>query len=56
MHLTIKRLEAPGSLEDWWGRMGEGGGNILGGGREEVQDVEQLEGGLGVGYKIWNLK
>jgi hypothetical protein len=46
MHLTLKRLEAPGSLEVRWGggvqtsmwRPGCG---------EEVWDVEQLEGGSG---------
>jgi hypothetical protein len=27
MHLTLKRLEAPGSLEIWW--RGGGGGDIL---------------------------
>jgi hypothetical protein len=45
MHLILKRLEAPGSLEVRWG----GGGDILvdTGDREEVWDVEQSEGGLG---------
>jgi hypothetical protein len=46
MHLTLKRLEAPGCLEVWWG----GGGEVdilmetgmWGGG----MDVEQEEGGL----------
>ena len=50
MHLTLKRLEAPGSLEVWWG-----GGMEVGtclrrwglGGEKEVCDVEQLEGRLG---------
>jgi hypothetical protein len=40
MHLILKRLEAPGSLEVRWGaewRQGWSG--------EEVWDVEQLEGG-----------
>jgi hypothetical protein len=46
MHLTFKRLEAPGSLEVGWGW---GGGGILvetecG---EEVWNVEQSEGGWG---------
>ena len=47
MHLTLKRLEAPGSLEVW----GVGGGNILveTGSGEEVWDVEQSEGGQGGG-------
>ena len=42
MHLTLKRLEAPGSLEVRWG--GGGGGDIhmeTGVGGEEVWDVEQ---------------
>ena len=44
MHLTLKRLEAPGSLEVRWGG-------------EEVWDVEQLEGGRGgVGNVIWSVK
>jgi hypothetical protein len=46
MLLTLKRLEAPGSLEVRWG----GGGDIhmeTGWGGEEVWDVEQLEGGWG---------
>jgi hypothetical protein len=48
MHLTLKRLEAPGSLEVWWGG---GGRDILmkTEGQEEVWDVEQLEGGSGRG-------
>ena len=43
MHLALKRLETPGSLEVRWG----GGGDIHveTGGEEEVWDVEQLEGG-----------
>jgi hypothetical protein len=39
MHLTLKRLEAPGSLEVWFGGVC---GNIhveMGWGREEVWDV-----------------
>jgi hypothetical protein len=50
MHLTLKRLEAPGSLEAWWGERC-GGCHILveTGGGEEVWDMEQLEGGLGGG-------
>jgi hypothetical protein len=48
MHLTRKRLEAPGSLEVWWGRWGVGVGILMETGRqEEVWDVEQLEGGPG---------
>ena len=56
MHLTLKRLEAPGSLEVRWG----GVGGILveiGCGGEEVCDVEQLEGGWGgVGNGMWIVK
>jgi hypothetical protein len=51
MHLTVKRLEAPGSLEVRYGR---GGGTHVetGWGGEEVWDVEQMEGiwgGMGNG-------
>ena len=46
MHLTLKRLEAPGSLEVWWCRRGDI--RMETGGREEVWDVEQSEGGWGV--------
>ena len=44
MHLTLKRLEARGSLEVGWGW---GGGIHMetGWDGEEVWDVEQLEGG-----------
>jgi hypothetical protein len=57
MHLTLKRLEAPGSLEVRWG----GGRGIhveTGcGEEEEVWDVEQLEDGRGgVGNRIWSVK
>jgi hypothetical protein len=48
MHLTLKRLETPGSLEVRW--IGEGGGEDIHmetGGRKEVWGVEQLEGGRG---------
>jgi hypothetical protein len=50
MHLTLKRLEAPGSGEVWRGGMwglGGGGWGHPSGGREEVWDVEQSEGELG---------
>ena len=43
MHLTLKRLEDPGSLEVRWG--GSGGIHVETGGGEEVWDVEQSEGG-----------
>ena len=54
MHLTLKGLESPGSLEVRWG----GGGDIhmeTGWGGEEVWDVEQskVDGG---GDKIWTIK
>jgi hypothetical protein len=55
MHLTLKILEAPGSLEVRWGR----GGNIHEEteGEEEVWDVGQSEGGQrGGGNKIWSVK
>jgi hypothetical protein len=50
MHLTLKRLEAPGILEVRW----KGCGNIYleTAGGEEVWDVEQLEVGHGGGDKI----
>ena len=44
MHLTLKRLEAPGSLEVRWDG-GEGIHLEMGWGEEEVWDVEQLDGG-----------
>jgi hypothetical protein len=37
MHLPLKRLKAPGSLEVRWGG-------------EELWNVEHKEGGLGVGW------
>jgi hypothetical protein len=52
MHLTLKRLEAPGNLEVWSDR-GWGDGDILlesgvgEGDREKVWDGEQSEGGAG---------
>jgi hypothetical protein len=49
MYLTLKRLEAPGSIEVT-GLGGQGwDGHILMEtfGREDAWDVEQLEGGLG---------
>jgi hypothetical protein len=53
MHLTLKRLEAPGSLEVRWGggwRYPDGDG-VDG---EEVWDVEQLESGWG--SREWNME
>jgi hypothetical protein len=41
MHLTLKRLEAPGRLEFKWGG-------------DDVWDVEQSEGGWGA--REWNLE
>jgi hypothetical protein len=43
--LTLKRLEAPGSLEIKWGGGGET--HVETGVGEEVWDVEQSEGGWG---------
>jgi hypothetical protein len=45
MHLTLKRLEAPGNLEVWLGRWWVVGGRdilVETEGEEEVWDVEQL--------------
>jgi len=46
MHLTLRRLEAPGSLEVWWGWWV---GAYLWRQWEEVGVVEQSEGGPGGG-------
>jgi hypothetical protein len=54
MHLTLKRLEASGSLE-----VGVGGAGIhkeTGWGKEEVWDVEQSDGGWGLENGIWCVK
>jgi hypothetical protein len=51
MHLTLKILEAPGSLEVMWG----GGGAYRGSG-EEVWDVEQSEGDRGAANRILSVK
>ena len=50
MHLTLKRLEAPGSLEVRW----DGAGDILveTGDGEKVWVVEQSEVGPGEGIKF----
>jgi len=44
MHLTLKRVEAPGSLEDWWDGWGGWSADIL------------VETGWGKvwGYGMWN--
>jgi hypothetical protein len=47
IHLTLKRLEDPGNLEVWWD--GVGTSMLRQGCEEEVWDVEQSEGGSGVG-------
>ena len=50
MHLTLKRLETPGSLEvRWGGGWGIGTSSWPQGSGEELWDVEQSEGGQGVG-------
>ena len=47
MYLTLKRLEAPGSLEVWWGKVGGEAILMETGAGKGVWDVEQSEGGLG---------
>ena len=48
MHLTLKRLGAPGSEEVWWERGWEFGYILLRlGSGKEVWDVEQSESGSG---------
>jgi hypothetical protein len=55
MHLTLKRLEAPWSLEFRCG--GSRGIHVkMGWGGEKVWDVEQIEGVLGAGNGIWTVK
>jgi hypothetical protein len=44
MYLTLKRLEAPGSLEVRWAGVGGGIHLEMGWDRGEVWDMEQLEG------------
>jgi hypothetical protein len=51
MHLTLMRLESPGSLEVRWGW---GIFMEMGCGMEEDLDVEQMEGGWGV--REWNIE
>ena len=54
LHLTLKRLEAPGSLEVRWnGGWGHPGGDRVGG--EVVWDVEQWESRWGRGEE-WNME
>jgi hypothetical protein len=57
MHLTLKRLKAPRSLEVRWS-WGWGGIHVeMGWGGEEVWDVEQSEGGWGGAENgIWSVK
>jgi hypothetical protein len=43
MHLILKRLEAPGTLKVWRGRVGTSSWRQ--GHGEEIWDVEQSEGG-----------
>jgi hypothetical protein len=54
MHLTLKRLEVPGSLEGVWGWGADIHVETRGG--EEVWDVEQSEGVWGKGNKICSIK
>ena len=50
MHLTLKILEGPGSLEVWWGWRGECGDILMEtGDGEKVWDGEQSKSGSGVG-------
>jgi hypothetical protein len=50
MHLTLKRLEAPGSLEVRWGGSG-GGGEVW-----NVDQVDQVDHVDQEGNKIWSIK
>jgi hypothetical protein len=52
-HLTLKRVDAPGSLEVWWGRR-RGEHTLRDGGGEKLWVVEHLEGGPG-GEEIWTV-
>jgi hypothetical protein len=53
MHLTLKRLEAPGNLEIRWDGGWGGDIHVETGSREEVWDVKQLEGGWGeIKYRV----
>jgi hypothetical protein len=50
MHLTLKRLEAPGNLEVRWG--GRGDIYMETGEKDKVWDVEQSKGGWGCGKQV----
>jgi hypothetical protein len=54
MHLTLKRLEAPGSKKVWWGRGRGWWGHLRGdtGLEGEVWDAEQSEGRLERGQSL----
>jgi hypothetical protein len=54
MHLTLKRLETLRSLEVRWGKGCGVEASSWRQGKEEVWDVEQSEGEMGVGNKIWS--
>jgi hypothetical protein len=57
MHLTLKRLEAPGSLEVRWGGVGHEGIHVeTAWGGEEVWDVEQSKDGYRTGNRIRSAK
>ena len=48
MHVTLKRLEAPGSGEVWWSKGWVGGGILVEtGGWEEIWGVKHSDGGQG---------
>ena len=56
-HLTLKGLEAPGSLEVRWGGRDRGIHLKKGWGGEEEWDVEQSKDGWGgAGSGIWSIK
>jgi hypothetical protein len=55
LHLALKRLEAPESLEVWWGGGCFGGGNILveEGRRYGMWNSQRVDQ---EGNKIWSIK
>jgi hypothetical protein len=55
MHLTLKRLKAPGSSEVWWGGSGLGTSLWRQWGRKEVWDVESHRVELEEN-NIWSVK